>query len=70
MEEKKDEGEEIFGSRTPMVLLLKNIIKNHVYEFQKKIKIYLDVANYLSQKPIKNNVQISYSLGYTKRQNV
>jgi hypothetical protein len=53
MEEKKDEGEEIFSSWAPMVLLFKKKSKIMFMNI-KKLKNYLDVANYLSRKPIKN----------------
>jgi hypothetical protein len=41
-------------------------VKNHNFMFQKIVKKYLDVANYLSYKRAKIHIQILCIFGYTK----
>jgi hypothetical protein len=51
-------------------LVFENKLKFIFLSFKKHLKIYLHVANYLSQQRAKNLVQILCIVGYTKMTNV
>ena len=52
-----------------MILPIKKI-ENYIYEFQKYVKKNLDVANSVSYKRVKYQVQILNIMSYTKMRNL
>jgi hypothetical protein len=60
-------GVEIFGSWAPVISLFKKF-KNHIYRFQKNMKIISNVDNDLSHKRAKYKFQILCILATQKRQ--